>query len=84
MSRKKSNYVMPPKTENPDGTVVLRMTPDRAKNLEGIAEAIEKLIDEGTRSNEAEQYSVMLHPRQQRQVKGYCEQLRIIANDLRK
>ena len=62
-------------------TVLKAFNGDRAKNLEKLADEFEKYIDNQPDAIEARGYADI---REYRRMKGYCEQLRIIAKELKK
>ena len=71
-----------PKTEvQPDGATVIRATPDRAKNLENIANWI---FDNYPQRPHQIGLPVDKHRRRDHDLRGYAEQLLIIADELKR
>lgn len=70
------NVIQPSKTEHADGSVTLRGTPDRAKNLSDISDAIVALLP-----NDGKE-PVQLDAKQARTLWGYAQQIGIIADEL--
>lgn len=63
-----------------DGIVLKARNGDRKKNLEAIADEIDKIIGEGAVFASPEG-NITLDPQEQHRIKGYMEQLRIIADE---
>ncbi len=66
--------------ENEDESIILKAYGgDRAKNLEGIADEVDRIFDEAGASENCR----ILEEMDIRRIKGYMEQLRIIADEIR-
>lgn len=62
-------------TELEDGSFVIKLTPDRPKNLDNIADKVDELLKgEG---------DVTLTGQDAHTIRGYMEQIRIIAAEMR-
>lgn len=88
LQRKRAARIQqPPVTEHDDGSVIIRLTPNRAQNISDISDAITLalLVDAkfgGPHAPEPQVGDVILTKETAHRLRGYAEQLAIIANDL--
>jgi hypothetical protein len=79
-SKTASPFVLPSTEENTDGSTKIRATPDRAKNIENIAQWIKENFQE-------QKWLAEYDPSEVRRIHallGYAEQLLIIADELKR